>query len=57
MTDPSAEHGALGCTVNVKDEKGVGRCACSLVTASGGRCKMFPDRVLPPGPNRNGGAS
>lgn len=29
------------CTAGDVDEKGVGRCPCSLVTASGGRCGVF----------------
>lgn len=31
----------LRCTADDLDAKGVGRCSCSLVTATGGACSMF----------------
>lgn len=35
MSDP------MRCTAGDVDERGVGRCPCSLVTASGGDCGVF----------------
>lgn len=31
----------MRCTVGDEDERGRGRCACSLVTATGGACEIF----------------
>lgn len=33
---------ALSCTLKDRDEKGVGRCSCSLVVATGGECPFGP---------------
>jgi hypothetical protein len=31
----------MRCTADDRDDKGVGRCPCSLVTATGGTCGVF----------------
>lgn len=39
MPEPMPE--PMRCTADDVDEKGVGRCPCSLVTATGGTCRVF----------------
>lgn len=34
----------MKCTADDVDERGVGRCSCSLVTATGGECGVFGPR-------------